>query len=639
MSAVAGTPQHRLPSLSSIFPQGARPGGTIRVEVLGHYLDRTQHVVFLDSSLRGRVISADYTRLALELEIGAKAAHGPHYFRVVSPRGASNVLLFRIGDLPHVEEKEPNSRFEEAQTVPVPSTINGQLNVEGDFDFFRFRAGKGQTLVFDVRSARNGSGLDPALILLDSRGRKLDHSEERFIWDPMLVHTFAEAGEYVAVIQPSHTALSQTFGYQFDIRTSPYLESVSPISVRPGNEVTATLFGEGIPEKGELWFDAPGFSGQVLESRGGSARVTIRTPQTAQPGEVHLAWVTPQGRSNQASFLVDGTPQHPGGNELRAPVSVTSILRYREPEQFFLEAAAGETLLFEVRAQRFGSPVDPVIRIFDAAGKRVAMNDDGKFAGTAFNKDPQLIHTFKEAGRFRIEVRNLWKLRAENVPYQLLVRRPRPRGELEMATDNPYLYPGETATLRMNAVRNEAQDGPISIELTGLNEKFLAETGEVRPYRDFGEITVRAGSAKPGDFSPFEVKQGFRFVRISGGGGEGATSALIRSGAIAVAEKPHFSLEALASSVNLVRGGSADFRVAVERAAGFADSLRFEVINLPPGIRLEPALSADASGREVILKLTADQSVAKGWYSRVAALGKAASGEVQLTPLISIVVE
>ncbi|MFN0172405.1 MAG: hypothetical protein ACKV22_38875, partial [Bryobacteraceae bacterium] len=154
----------------------------------------------------------------------------------------------------------------------------------------------------------------------------------------------------------------------------------------------------------------------------------------------------------------------------------------------------------------------------------------------------------------------------------------------------------------------------------------------------FGEVAIRAKDAKPGEFFAFEVKRGFRFVRISGGGGEGATAAVVRSGTIAVAEKPHFSLEALTGSVNLVRSGKAEFRVAIERAQEFTDRLRFEVINLPPGIRMEPATAA-ASDREVILKLTADPGVAKGRHSRVAALGRAEDGEIQLTPLISIVVE
>ncbi len=173
----------RLPALSSVYPQGWTAGANVPVTVLGEYLDRTQSVVFLDPAIHGRVIKTSFTRLALEFDVHPEASLGPHYFRIVSPRGASNILLFRVGDQPHILEREPNTSLDDAQQVSIPATINGRLDVDGDFDFFRFRIPrKGETWIFDLRSARNGNGLDPALILLDSQGRKIAHSEDVFIW-------------------------------------------------------------------------------------------------------------------------------------------------------------------------------------------------------------------------------------------------------------------------------------------------------------------------------------------------------------------------------------------------------------------------------------------------------------------------
>ena len=84
----------RLPALSSVYPQGWTPGAKLSVTVLGEYLDRTQAVVFLDPKIRGRVVEGSFTRLTLEFDVDAQAPLGPHYFRIVTPRGASNVLLF-----------------------------------------------------------------------------------------------------------------------------------------------------------------------------------------------------------------------------------------------------------------------------------------------------------------------------------------------------------------------------------------------------------------------------------------------------------------------------------------------------------------------------------------------------------------
>src|SRR5215472_6693731 len=86
----------RTPRLTSVFPQGAEPGTHQQVEVLGEFLDRAHTVLFLDPSIRGQVSGSTYTSLALDFTVATDAALGPHYFRVITPRGASNVLLFRV---------------------------------------------------------------------------------------------------------------------------------------------------------------------------------------------------------------------------------------------------------------------------------------------------------------------------------------------------------------------------------------------------------------------------------------------------------------------------------------------------------------------------------------------------------------
>jgi hypothetical protein len=618
-----------MPVVSSVYPQGATRGGPLRVEILGEQLDRAARLHFLGDGIAARILDGGYSRLDVELTVSAAASFGPHYFRVITPRGASNLMLFRVGDQPHLSEQEPNTTLDEAQEIAVPATINGRLNRDGDFDFFRFRARRNETWVFDLRAARNGNGLDAALILADEHGRRLEHREDVFIWDPFFAHTFEADGEYAVIVQPTHVRLDPNFAYQLDIRRSPHLETVAPLALRPGTTTEATVYGAALAGNGKLWASGAGIAGEVLEMRGTTARVRFQLAPDARSGPREFAIITEHGRSNTATLLVDDTPAHSGGAHLHPPAAVNSVARYREPERFTFDAAAGQTLVFETRAQRFGSPADTKLRVLDASGQEVAMNDDGAFPGAQFNKDSLLVHTFKEAGRYLLEIRNLYKTTGEHYPYHLVVRPPQPRYELIYDTDNPWIIAGAEGTLKLTIARRDGFQGPVKPALPDPPEGIEAKVGD-------GRISFRAASLPPATAAEIHVPGAFRSVRIASGGGEGATFAHVASATLAVIEKPLFALEAAVSTVNLVRGGAVEFAVNITRAEGFAEPVTFWFENLPEGVTAE---ETTASGSRAAVRLRAAADARTGRSARVIILGKAAGGQVQAAPKISLVVD
>ena len=48
--------QHRAPVLSSVYPQGAEAGSTLRVVVYGEHLDHASAVLFTGDGVAGRVL-------------------------------------------------------------------------------------------------------------------------------------------------------------------------------------------------------------------------------------------------------------------------------------------------------------------------------------------------------------------------------------------------------------------------------------------------------------------------------------------------------------------------------------------------------------------------------------------------------
>jgi hypothetical protein len=640
---------HRLPKLTSVFPQGARPGANLRAEILGEFLDRASSVIFLDGSISGKVVAVHPTSLEVEFGVNDGASYGPHYFRILSPRGASNVLLFRIGDLPHITEHEPNSTFAEANPVELPVTINGRLNVDGDFDFYRFHAEAGETWIFDLRAARNGNGLDTALILLDEQAREITRNEDYFIWDPFIEYKFERSGTYTVAIQPTHTQLDPNFAYQLDIRTAPHLETVSPISMAPGVSREVTLYGSGLLDKSARLVitrdgeKAAGFSGRILEMRDSSALIGMQVPDNARAGAYELALVTPAGRSDNATFLVDPTPLHKGGDTIQPPVSITGTAHYRDPERFWFEAKKGQALVFEVRAHRFGSPVDSVLRILDEKGKQLAKNDDADFPGIADNKDSRIFHTFAADGRYQVEMRNLVRVTGEDFPYQLLVYPPAPHANLMLVSDQPYVDAAGDGAIEVTAERVDGFEGAIELSVTGLPEGVTAETAVIPPGRKSVKIRLHAPGAKPGLYSNVQVfakgaeEPAWRSVKISGGEGEGQTFARIDRAALVVTERPLFALEAEVTRLNLVRGGKVDIPVQIQRAKGFVADIQFQIDGLPPGIVAEP-LTAQDGLTNVKIRLSASSSAATGRTKEIAIMGMA-DGHVEEAPIISVQVD
>ncbi len=632
-------PVHRLPTLSAVFPQGARPGETVRVEVLGEHLDRVSSLHFTHPALSARILKVDPTRLELEISSRSDAPLEPHYFRAISPRGASNIALFRLGDQPHRNETEPNSTLDDAERVPVPVTINARLDRDNDFDLFRFHAAKGETLVFDLRSARNGSGLDASMILADTANRKLEHDEDTFVWDPFFTHTFAAEGDYIAIVQPTHARNDPGFNYQLDIRRAPHLRTMHPLSLRPGSGQEVTLFGSGLVDRGaKIRFDAPGLTGEIVQARGETAVARIRAAADVAPGD-HTLWLESGGRSNPAKFVVDATPPHEGGGPLKAPASTTGIAKYRQPERWKFHAAAGQTLAFEVRAARYGSAADSVLRILDAKGKAAANNDDGAFPGVNFNKDARLVHRFQEAGEYTLELRNLFQVTGEDFPYQLTMSDPEPGFDLQLSTDQPFFYPGEPKAWKIAATRKDSHDAAIPLIVEGLPEGFVAKAAAIAAGSREGEIEVTApAGAAPGTFARVRVMAGkpaVRQARISSGGGEGATFATVDHAFAVVAEKPKFSLECAATSVNLVRGGSVELKVAIRRDAGFDGPVTLRALNLPDGVTSEAEPSASGEG---VVRFRAAASASLGRAARVAVMGDG-GGQTQEAPKVSILVD
>jgi hypothetical protein len=154
-----------LPYVKSVFPLGVRAGQPTQISVTGANLGGLNTYVKPPASSQG------WTTMRLDA-IGNN----------IRPM---NEVRLAIGDAPEVLEREPNDSLEQAQTIALPSTINGYISggldrhKNPDEDYFRFTAKRGQKLSIDVAASRLGSQLDSVIEILDAKGNPIPRATIR----------------------------------------------------------------------------------------------------------------------------------------------------------------------------------------------------------------------------------------------------------------------------------------------------------------------------------------------------------------------------------------------------------------------------------------------------------------------------
>src|SRR5579872_6531353 len=102
----------RLPAITSIHPSDGRPGSTVEFGVRGEFLDGADRIEFESPDVKGKVIAADFTTVRVRVSIDANAEPGQRYFRLFSPRGATNLLVFRLTKWPEFTEVPADGSLE-----------------------------------------------------------------------------------------------------------------------------------------------------------------------------------------------------------------------------------------------------------------------------------------------------------------------------------------------------------------------------------------------------------------------------------------------------------------------------------------------------------------------------------------------
>lgn len=215
------------------------------------------------------------------------------------------------------------------------------------------------------------------------------------------------------------------------VAQSPSITAVSPYGVKPGETVQFTVKGANLAGNPTLWTSFPSQAELAKDvkdngTNNGQAVFSVTVPADVAPGIHGVRVGTDRGVSRLKLVMVDDLPTvaRAGNNTtfaaaqaIQTPAAIDGQLAALQMQYFKVSVQAGQRLSFEVFARRFGSALDPMIRLLNASGRELAYSDDVP----GLSGDAQLSHRFEEAGEYVIEIRDIRYLGGANHHYRLRI--------------------------------------------------------------------------------------------------------------------------------------------------------------------------------------------------------------------------
>jgi hypothetical protein len=202
----------------------------------------------------------------------------------------------------------------------------------------------------------------------------------------------------------------------------PMITHVTPVAVQRGKTTTVVVSGQmNFAGAYKALIEGKGVTAEVVKPQSGGAVRSVTLKLTVDPdaaaGVREFRVVSTLGVSSVGQLVVTEHPviEEKGDNNTRekanavtAPCVVSGRIEAAEDvDHFTFPAKVGQTFTFEVLCARLQDKIhdlqkhaDPILTLFDAAGRELASNDDFYFA------DPLLTYTFPRDGAYTIQVRD-----------------------------------------------------------------------------------------------------------------------------------------------------------------------------------------------------------------------------------------
>ena len=602
-----------------------------------------------------------------KFRIAADCPVGVHAFRLRTARELTTVSTFRVTPFPVVTEAEPsrgkNDLPSQAETIPSTNvTIAGQI--QGDADCFRVTRKAGERISVEVDSvwlteiAYGEAENDLSVQILDEQGQLLARNDDSMlhVQDPIISTLAPRDGNYIVRVQQS-VPLDSQVNYLAHIGTFLRPLVAFPPGGPAGEPLKLRLLGDPSGEIVETVF----LPTDVAELLRNSER-----SRGATPPQSHFDYFPGPANNQPPSPLplrISSLPNvmENDGRETSAtlPAALNGIItKPFEEDVYRLSVKKGDRYSIQVFARSVGSPLDPKVWIRRADSTTIEIEgDDTPIGNSRFYSasgsiqrkeqlDPSFVWEPKEDGEYLLGVTDMRGLGDPLSVYRV---------EIQPAQDsiNTYLFARVidsmqcprlttatvpqgnrwTVTFNLKEGLGNRYRGPLELFATGLPDgvqmivppilagqttvpvQFVA-SDDVKPQSALIEVKARRSGGEEVRSEPQQAtkrdlpsllsstcQESFPFLSHSGGRAWHPVS--VDRYVLAVTERSPFTIEVTQPRIPLIRNGSLDLDVRIQRHGDFKGPIDFQAEWLPGGVSSGPAITIPPDKTEAVYSLTA----------------------------------
>ena len=626
------------PLLNLIMPRGGTRGQELEIHLHGERMHDPQELLFYHQGITVKSLTkVDAKNVKAQLVIAADAPLGEHPVRLRCKGGITYMRTLWIGQFPVLNETEPNNDFSKPQVVPLNHTVHGTAGLE-DVDYYRVIAKKGQRLSVEIEAMRLGAVFfDPYIAILDNKRFELATSDDSpLLKQDAFVSLVAPAdGDYTILVRESAYEGNNNCRYRLHIGGFTRPTAIYPPAAVPGKEQTFKMIGDPTGDY-DIKRTIEGNEGELSSIFAQKDGLSAPSPNYLLVSR--LPFFNEQEPNNSWKTIKQETT-------LSAPCAFHGIIGEKGDNDFFrFHAKKNQNLRIRVRSRSLRSPLDSVIVLHDAKGKYLKNNDDQGGVDSIIDFKPGAD------GDYLIQVRDHLRKGGPDYTYRVEIdlRQPQLSASLPVVKRNESQFRkvicvprGNRYATTVNISRQniacdcqlDAENLPQGVQLQA-SKAARAANSLLAVFEADADAPVAGGlyrlnirDSKPESQIQGPLKDVINHIEINNTGVFHATKS--DRIAIAVIEKAPFHIELKAPPVLMVRNGTAQLKVKLQRHDGFEGAVKVTLPWKPAGVGSPTDITIAKGKSEGVFAINTNGDAALGKHEIcVTAEAKTSSGTV-----------